>query len=274
MSHPFYLPDQPMIMGILNVTPDSFSDGARYRQFDNALKHAEAMLANGVDIIDIGGESTRPGAELVTAEEELNRVLPLITELKRLGACVSVDTSKAVVMKAAAEAGVDMINDVRALSLPGSMAVVAEYQLPVCLMHMQGQPDNMQNAPSYQSVVSEVKSFLRERIDACVAAGIERSLISVDPGFGFGKTLQHNLDLLTQLNEFHSLDVPLLIGLSRKSMIGQVTGRDVDQRLAGSLAGALIAMQQGAKIIRVHDVQQTVDVKSMYLATRKPLSVV
>lgn len=255
-------------MGILNVTPDSFSDGARYDQFDRAIKHAHAMLEQGADIIDIGGESTRPGAAPVSIEQELGRVIPLIEAIKKTGHLVSVDTSKPEVMKAAAQAGVDMINDVRALTVPGALKVVTDFQLPVCLMHMQGQPTSMQNAPTYQNVVSEVLDYLHQRIDACVNSGIKRELISIDPGFGFGKSLQHNLDLLKNLNKFKSLGLPVLAGLSRKSMIGQITGQPVDERLSGSLAVALIAMQQGAKIIRVHDVRETVDIKKIYLATK------
>ncbi len=266
--HPVYLSKEPLIMGILNVTPDSFSDGARYDQFDRAIKHAHAMLEQGADIIDIGGESTRPGAAPVSIEQELGRVIPLIEAIKKTGHLVSVDTSKPEVMKAAAQAGVDMINDVRALTVPGALKVVTDFQLPVCLMHMQGQPTSMQNAPTYQNVVSEVLDYLHQRIDACVNSGIKRELISIDPGFGFGKSLQHNLDLLKNLNKFKSLGLPVLAGLSRKSMIGQITGQPVDERLSGSLAVALIAMQQGAKIIRVHDVRETVDIKKIYLATK------
>ncbi|TQV89100.1 dihydropteroate synthase [Aliikangiella coralliicola] len=254
-------------MGILNVTPDSFSDGARFNQFDQALAHAEEMIEQGADIIDIGGESTRPGAKAVSESEEIKRVIPLVERVSRLGVPVSVDTSKPGVMRASAEAGAGMINDVRALTEPGALAVVSEIKLPVCLMHMQGQPRTMQHNPSYQDVVSEVKGFLRERIAACVNAGIDTSLIAIDPGFGFGKTLPHNLELLTQLSCFNDLNVPILAGLSRKSMLGQITGRDVNDRLAASLAVALIAMQQGAKIIRVHDVKQTSDVKKIFIAT-------
>lgn len=254
-------------MGILNVTPDSFSDGAKYNQFDKALKHAEQMLNEGADIIDIGGESTRPGAAEVSVEEELDRVIPLVEKINALGARISVDTSKPEVMEAAILAGAALINDVRALQTPGSIEVVAKHQIPVCLMHMQGQPRTMQSAPQYQDVVAEVKGFLSDRISACEQAGISSSMISVDPGFGFGKRLEHNLALLQGLNELSSLGVPVLAGLSRKSMLGEITGRDVNERLPASLAVALIAMQQGAKIIRVHDVKETKDIKEVFLAT-------
>lgn len=251
-------------MGILNVTPDSFSDGSRYNQFDAALAHAEQMIAEGADIIDIGGESTRPGASDVEVDDEIKRVIPLIEHLKKKNFCVSIDTSKPLVMQAAAEAGADMINDVRALSLAGAAEMVVRYQIPVCLMHMQGKPRSMQNQPQYQNVVQEVFDYLQARIEVCEAAGIETDLISIDPGFGFGKTLSHNLELLNNLDAFHKLNKPILAGLSRKRMIGDITGRGVNERLAGSLAMALIAMQQGAKIIRVHDVKETVDVKNIY----------
>jgi len=255
-------------MGILNVTPDSFSDGSAYLHFNDALAHAKRLLNEGADIIDIGGESTRPGAREVSIDDEISRVVPLVEKVKSLGGIVSVDTSKPEVMLAAIEAGVDMINDVRALSLPGALEVVAESQLPVCLMHMLGQPKNMQSAPQYQSVVTDIFKYLKQRVEVCLSAGIESSYIAIDPGFGFGKTLQHNLDLLTQLSSFQNLKCPILVGLSRKSMIGQITGREVCDRLAGSLGLALIAMQQGAKIIRVHDVKQTVDIKKIFLATQ------
>ncbi len=258
-----------MIMGILNVTPDSFSDGSQFNSVQAALKHAESMIKEGVDIIDVGGESTRPGAAEVNQEEEIRRVIPIVREIKKLGIAVSVDTSKTQVMKAAADVGVDMINDVRALSDNGAVEVVAEYQLATCLMHMQGQPNRMQDNPEYQNVVLDVIGFLKKRIGFCIDAGVKPELISIDPGFGFGKNLQHNLMLLQSLKSLECLKVPVLVGLSRKSMIGQITGRDICDRLAGSLALALIAMQQGAKIIRVHDVKQTVDIKKIFLATNQ-----
>ncbi|TQV75613.1 dihydropteroate synthase [Aliikangiella marina] len=256
-------------MGILNVTPDSFSDGAKYNQFDKALAHAEYMLAEGADIIDIGGESTRPGAAEVAVAEEIERVVPLIERVKSLGARVSVDTSKPEVMLAAADAGVDMINDVRALQSPGALAAAAACQLPVCLMHMQGQPRTMQANPQYADVVEEVRHFLIERIHACEKAGIASRLLSIDPGFGFGKTLTHNIALLNHLSAFSQLGVPVLAGMSRKSMLGQITGREVHDRMPASLAVALMAMQQGAKIIRVHDVAETADVRKVFIACRK-----
>lgn len=256
-------------MGILNVTPDSFSDGSRYNQQDKAFAHAQQMIAEGADIIDIGGESTRPGAKDVSVEEELSRVVPLVESIRGLNCKISVDTSKPEVMQAALIAGADMINDVRALSVPGAKEVVAQFQVPVCLMHMQGQPRTMQAEPKYHDVVSDVKAFLSQRITECEAFGIGKELICIDPGFGFGKTLQHNLQLLTGLGEFNSLDVPLLAGLSRKSMLAQITDRDVDERLAASLAVALIALQKGAKIIRVHDVKETADIKKVFLATQQ-----
>lgn len=254
-------------MGILNVTPDSFSDGARFNQFDSAVEHATEMLEAGADIIDIGGESTRPGASEVSVEEEKKRVIPLVKAIKALGARVSVDTSKAEVMLAAAEAGADMLNDVRALTQPGALQAAVESQLPVCLMHMQGQPRSMQHNPEYQNVVQEVYDFLNQRVAACEQAGISRDLLSIDPGFGFGKSLQHNLQLLNDLPVFSELKLPILVGLSRKSMLGQITGREVHDRMAASLAVALLAMQRGASIIRVHDVAQTLDIKKVFLST-------
>jgi len=256
----------PIIMGILNVTPDSFSDGSKYYQYDNALRHAEQLVNEGADIIDIGGESTRPGAKAVSAEEEIERVIPLATKLKQLGYKISVDTSKTEVIQAAAETGVDMINDVRALSAPGAIEIIANYQLTACLMHMQGQPNNMQVDPNYSNVVEDVKGYLQERISTCLAAGIQEDQLIIDPGFGFGKTLSHNLQLLKELNEFKTLGRPILVGLSRKSMLGQMTNRDIDDRLAASLGTALIAMQQGAQIIRVHDVKETLDIKKVFLS--------
>jgi len=259
-------------MGILNVTPDSFSDGNQFFDGDAAFSQAETMVADGVDIIDIGGESTRPGAAIVTVEEEIRRVVPLIRRVSRLGVKVSVDTSKPEVMLAAAESGVSMINDVRALKLPGAMQAAHKSGLPVCLMHMQGKPATMQREPRYDNVLSQVLDYLASRVEACVSAGITRSKLSVDPGFGFGKTRQHNIELLDNLNYFKQLELPLLVGLSRKSLIGEITGRPVDERLAGSLAVALIAMQQGASIVRVHDVKETVDVKKVFTAMQKKIN--
>ena len=265
----FYPSDIPWIMGILNVTPDSFSDGARYQRFDKAIAHAEDMLENGADIIDIGGESTRPGAAEVSVSEEIDRVVPLVERIAKLGARISVDTSKPEVMSAAIRAGAHMINDVRALSMPGALEVVANAKVPVCLMHMQGQPRTMQHDPKYASVVDDVISYLQNRVDACVLAGVPRELISIDPGFGFGKRLSHNLDLLKHLSRFKSLGATVLAGLSRKSMLGEITGQPVEDRLSASLSVALIAMQQGAKIIRVHDVEETNDVRKVFLALQE-----
>lgn len=247
-------------MGILNVTPDSFSDGGQHNTVINAVKHGRKMIAGGASFIDIGGESTRPGAPLVGEQEELDRVIPVIEQL----ACenevvISVDTSKAAVMKAAVEAGASLINDVRALTEPGAIEVAAACDVPVCLMHMKGQPDNMQNAPTYDDVVDEVINFLLGRIDACKQAGIDDSQIMLDPGFGFGKQLDHNYQLLAELGRINHLGYPLLIGMSRKSMIGDLLNKPVDKRMAGSIALATIAAQAGAKIIRVHDVDETVD---------------
>lgn len=250
----------PQVMGILNVTPDSFSDGGKYAQFDYALEQAEQMIASGATIIDIGGESTRPGAEAVSEQDELARVIPVLKAIKqRFNILVSIDTSKASVMSATIDAGADMINDVRALQNDGCLAAIANSNIPVCLMHMQGIPKNMQNSPSYDHVINDIIVFFQQRIDACINAGIARERLILDPGFGFGKTLEQNFHLLANLSKFNQLGLPLLAGLSRKSMIGNLLNREVEQRLAGSLATAIIAAQQGAQIIRVHDVQETVD---------------
>jgi dihydropteroate synthase len=250
----------PQVMGILNVTPDSFSDGARFQTVDSALRHAEAMVNAGATLIDIGGESTRPGAAEVGLDEELARVVPVVERLSaELDVWVSVDTYKAEVMKACAAAGAHLINDIRALAEPGALAVAAQARIPICLMHMQGAPRTMQQAPHYVDLLGDIKAFFRERITACLAAGIEREALVLDPGFGFGKTLDQNYELLGRMDEFASFDLPLLVGMSRKSMIGNLLQRGVDERLAGSLAAALFALQQGAHIIRVHDVKETVD---------------
>lgn len=250
----------PQVMGILNVTPDSFSDGGKYTQFDYALEQAEQMIADGATIIDIGGESTRPGAKAVSEHDELARVIPVLKAIKqRFNIVVSIDTSKASVMSAAIDAGADMINDVRALQNDGCLAAIANSNIPVCLMHMQGIPKNMQNSPSYDDVINDIIVFFQQRIDTCISAGIARERLILDPGFGFGKTLEQNFYLLANLSKFNQLGLPLLAGLSRKSMIGNLLNREVEQRLAGSLATAIIAAQQGAHIIRVHDVQETVD---------------
>ncbi|RBW47088.1 dihydropteroate synthase [Psychromonas sp. B3M02] len=252
---------QPQIMGILNVTPDSFSDGGKFAQVEQAVGRAREMLEQGATIIDIGGESTRPGADDVVLADELARVIPVIQAIKQeLDCWISIDTSKAEVMREAVKAGADIINDVRALQEEGALAAAVEAGVPVCLMHMQGQPRSMQSAPDYQDVVAEVKAFLIERSKQCIDQGIKRENIIIDLGFGFGKSLQHNFDLLNATQGFIDLGFPVLTGVSRKSMFGQLLNRDINDRLAGSLAGAMIAMQQGSKIIRVHDVRETVDV--------------
>lgn len=251
----------PCIMGILNVTPDSFSDGGRYNRLDAALHHAERMVVDGADILDVGGESTRPGAKPVSEAEELDRVIPVIEALSvRFDTQVSIDTSKPMVMREAVAAGAGMINDVNALRAEGAVAVVADVGVPVCLMHMQGEPRTMQRSPRYHDVVTDVRDFLLERARACEEAGIRRQAIVLDPGFGFGKVLDHNLELLRQLPVLCATGYPVLVGISRKSMIGALTGRGVEGRLAGSLAAALLALEGGARILRVHDVAETRDV--------------
>ncbi|UOG93830.1 MAG: dihydropteroate synthase [Candidatus Thiothrix sulfatifontis] len=249
------------VMGILNVTPDSFSDGGRFHASDKALQHVEQMLSEGADIIDVGGESTRPGAASVPVQEELDRVIPVITAIReRFDVALSVDTSKPDVMRAAVSAGADLINDVCALQQPGALATCAGLLVPVCLMHMQGQPRTMQQAPDYDDVVQDISQFFQERIAACLAAGIVRQHLILDPGFGFGKTLSHNVDLLRRLTAFSDLELPILVGLSRKSMIGTLLdNRSLEGRLHGSVAGAVIAAMHGANIVRVHDVGATVD---------------
>ena len=250
---------QPVVMGILNVTPDSFSDGGRFASLPAALARAQSMAEEGAAIIDVGGESTRPGAAEVPAEEELRRVLPVIERLAaRVGLPLSVDTRKPEVMRAAIGAGASMINDVAALTAPGALEAVAGSDAAVCLMHMQGGPQTMQQAPRYSDVLAEVRGFLRERAERCLAAGIGRERIVVDPGFGFGKTLDHNLALLRGLPQLAADGFPVLAGLSRKRMIAQITGREDSDRLAGSLALATLAARHGARIVRAHDVGATV----------------
>ena len=259
---------KPLVMGILNVTPDSFSDGGQFNQHSTALKHALQMLGDGADIIDIGGESTRPNAVPVAEQEELDRVIPAIEGIRQESdAVISIDTSKAAVMREAVAAGANIINDVWALRAEGALAVAAELDVPVCLMHMQGEPHSMQTAPQYIDVVAEVKAFLQDRIDACVSAGINKDKLWIDPGFGFGKTVTHNLTLLRHLNDFQDLGVPLLVGLSRKSMIAALLNNaPVEERLPASLALAVLAVQSGANIIRVHDVKATMDALAMWQA--------
>lgn len=264
----------PKVMGILNVTPDSFSDGGRFNKLDSALYQVENMLADGAAFIDVGGESTRPGAADVSVEEELARVVPVVEAIsQRFDTVVSVDTSKAEVMLEACRAGAGLINDVRALQETGALEIAAKTSAAVCLMHMQGQPRSMQNEPHYQDLFMDIFSFLDDRIQACTDVGIERSRILLDPGFGFGKTLQHNYQLLQGMERFHHMGLPLLVGMSRKSMLGNLLGRGVDERLAGSLACATIAAMKGAQIIRVHDVKQTVDVLKVTMAVLDPDSI-
>jgi dihydropteroate synthase len=257
----------PLVMGILNVTPDSFSDGGRFQSLEFAISRAEEMAADGADVIDIGGETTRPGAPPLPLDEELRRVMPALYALRGLGKPLSVDTYKPEVMREAIIAGADMINDVNAFRAPGAIEAVAASDCALCVMHMQSTPATMQHSPVYTDVVAEVIAFLRGRVDAMLLAGIARNRICVDPGFGFGKTVEHNYALLRAAGRIESeLGLPVLAGLSRKSMIGAVTGRPVEGRLAGSLAGALAAVALGAKIVRVHDVAATVDALKVWQA--------
>ena len=249
----------PRVMGIVNVTPDSFSDGGKFNRSDKAIAHAMQLVEEGADILDIGGESTRPGATPVPLEEELKRVLPVIKALAQAGVPLSIDTYKPEVMRAAIDSGVDMVNDVRALQAPNAMEIVAKSHVGVCLMHMQGLPQNMQVDPQYADVVLEVMEFLAARLQSAEAAGISRNRLLLDPGFGFGKRTAHNLTLLNHLSSLQSLGIPLLVGLSRKSVLGQVAGLDVDERLHASIAASVLSAIKGANIVRVHDVKPTVD---------------
>jgi dihydropteroate synthase len=250
----------PRVMGILNVTPDSFSDGGAFNMLENGLTQTTLMLSEGADIIDIGGESTRPGALDVSVQQELDRVIPVIESIyQRFDTIISIDTSKAQVMTEATNAGASLINDVRAMQDNGALDAAVKAKVPVCLMHMQGQPRVMQQNPMYNDVVKDVTTFLQERISVCCKAGIAHEKIIVDPGFGFGKSLEHNYKMLANLEEFHKLNVPILAGMSRKSMIGNLLHRKLNQRLAGNVAVATVAAQKGAQIIRVHDVKETVD---------------
>jgi len=263
----FELGRRPLVMGVLNVTPDSFSDGGHYRSLEFAVSRAEEMVASGVDLIDIGGESTRPGSPSVPVAEELARVMPALYALQEAGKTLSVDTCKPEVMREAIIAGADMINDINGFRAPGAIEAVVNSDCGLCVMHMQGTPQDMQAQPVYADVVAEVIAFLRERADALLAAGVDRERICVDPGLGFGKTVEHNYTLLRNTQRIaDELGLPVLIGLSRKSMIGAVTGRPVEARMAGSLAGALAAVAQGAKIVRVHDVAETVDALKVWRA--------
>ncbi len=244
-------------MGIVNVTPDSFSDGGHFYSTDQAIAHAMQLIEQGADLLDIGGESTRPGAQAVSIEEELKRILPVLESLIECGVPLSVDTMKPEVMRAVIQSGADMINDVNALRAEGALQAVTDSEVAVCLMHMQGEPRTMQQSPLYQDVVAEVRTFLDERIVAAEQSGVARNRIVIDPGFGFGKTLEHNLVLLKNLDSFSALGVPVLSGLSRKSMLGALTGLPVEERMVPSVAAAMISAMKGARILRVHDVKET-----------------
>lgn len=257
----------PLVMGILNVTPDSFSDGGQFFSLEHAITRAEQMIADGVDIIDIGGESTRPGAPELTADEELRRVMPVIYALRDCGKPISVDTCKPETMREAVAAGVDMINDINGFRAPGALSAVKGSDCALCIMHMQHDPQTMQDKPEYRDVVVEVTAFLRERVVNMEQAGIERERLCIDPGFGFGKSVEHNLALLRRLGDIgNATGLPLLAGLSRKSMLGAITGKPVERRLAASIAAAIAAAAQGAAIVRVHDVAETVDALKVWRA--------
>jgi len=260
----------PHVMGILNVTPDSFSDGGKHNALVDALTHTNEMVNAGATIIDVGGESTRPGADEVSVEEELERVIPVIEAIaQRFEVWISVDTSKADVIREAARVGAHIINDVRSLSEPGALEAAAATGLPVCLMHMQGEPRTMQQAPVYENILSKVDTYFAQQIARCEAAGIKKEKLILDPGFGFGKNLSHNYELLAHLSDFHHFGLPLLVGMSRKSMIGQLLNVGPSQRLTGSLSCAVIAAMQGAQIIRAHDVKETAEAMRVVEATRR-----
>ncbi len=262
---------RPLVMGILNVTPDSFSDGGQFASLEMAITRAEQMIADGVDIIDIGGESTRPGAASVSVDEELGRIMPVVYALRDCGKPLSVDTRRPEVMREVIQAGVDMINDVEGFRADGALRLLSDSDCALCIMHMQGQPQTMQHTPHYDDVVAEVGEFLSRRVAAAEDLGIDRRRLCIDPGFGFGKNLSHNLTLLNRLGELQSaVGVPVLAGLSRKSMIGMLTGRPAEQRLAGSIGAALAAIMQGAHIVRVHDVAETVDAIKVWQAAVNP----
>lgn len=265
--------DRSHVMAILNVTPDSFSDGGKFMHLDTALKQAEKMINAGVSFIDIGGESTRPGAPDVGLQQELDRVIPIIEAIhQRFDTWISIDTSKAIVMDEAVNAGADLINDVRALQEPNALEVAAKANVPICLMHMQGQPRTMQSAPTYNELFADVTNFLEERISACQSVGIAKDKLILDPGFGFGKTLAHNYQLLAELERFHQLGLPILAGMSRKSMIFKLLDVEPQQATSGSLACATIAAMKGAQIIRVHDFEQTMDIVKVCQATLEQIS--
>lgn len=259
--------NRPHVMGIVNVTPDSFSDGGKFSSTDLAVEHAIKLIAEGADILDVGGESTRPGADPVSLDEELNRVIPVIEALSKVSTIpISIDTYKPEVMRLAIEAGADMVNDVRALQEPSALEIVANSNVGVCLMHMQGTPQTMQTNPQYDDVVVEVKQFLNDRLHATITHGIAKSRILLDPGFGFGKTRAHNIILIQQLEKLNALGQPLLVGLSRKSVLAAIAGADEGQRSNASIAAAVISAMKGAKIIRVHDVKATVDALAVVAA--------
>lgn len=257
---------RPLIMGVINITPDSFSDGGRYASTKQAIIHAKCLIEEGADILDIGGESTRPGSQSITVAEELGRVIPVIEALTGTDIPISIDTSKPEVMKHAVESGVSMINDINALRTPGALETIAQTNVFISLMHMQGQPHSMQKDPQYTHVVTEVMDFLQQRLNVVQNAGISRDRLLIDPGFGFGKSLQHNLELLRHLDDFMSIGIPVLAGLSRKSMLGAITGNEVGQRIHESVAAALLAVIKGARIVRVHDVKATRSALAVYTA--------
>lgn len=259
-----------VVMGILNVTPDSFSDGGQFDQLDDALRQALLMQAQGAEIIDIGGESTRPGAMPVALDEELQRVIPVIEKIRQNSdVVISIDTSKAEVMRAAIKAGASMVNDVNALNADGALEACVKYQVPVCLMHKQGSPQTMQENPQYADVIDEIKNYLMARADNCIEAGLQRKNIIIDPGFGFGKTLKNNLLLLKEMQQFCALDYPVLVGVSRKSMFGELLGREVDGRLIASTSAVVLAYQRGARFFRVHDVAETCDALKLCAAVEE-----
>lgn len=266
--------NRPIVMGILNATPDSFSDGGKFRSPKDAIAQAEHMLADGVDLIDIGGESTRPGAEPVGLQEELDRVLPVIEALKNCGVPLSIDTYKSETMRQALNAGVDCVNDIWALRQAGAVDAVLESQnCGIVLMHMQRDPLTMQFNPEYINVIAEIKQFLKDRADLLISSGIAYDRIAIDPGFGFGKSLEHNLNMLSNFSEFSWLGLPVLAGISRKSMIGKITGKDTNDRVAPSIAAAIMAADRGASIVRVHDVAETVDALKLWEAIQLDMSV-
>lgn len=264
---------RPLVMGILNITPDSFSDAGKYHALDSAISHAEEMIAAGVDIIDIGGESTRPGSQAVSLQDELDRVMPLVYALRDCGKPLSIDTYKPEVMREAIAAGADMINDINGFRAPGALEAVAEADCALCIMHMQKDPQSMQLKPEYENVVADVTAFLCERIAAAEQMKIVRDRLCIDPGFGFGKSLAHNIALLKNIGQLQTtLDLPVLAGLSRKSMIGALLDKPVERRMAGSLAGALACVAQGARIVRVHDVAETVDALTVWNAINESIT--